>query len=131
MRGLQLGDNSGMPDPNLTSRARRLRHDATDAERYLWSRLRARQLLGFKFYRQFAIGPFIADFCCRSARLVVELDGEQHSKQEDADLRRSAFLVEQGYRAIRFWNNEVLREIERVLETILQALEKPPKGSDR
>ena len=93
--------------------------------------LRARQLLGFKFYRQFAIGPFIADFCCRSARLVVELDGEQHSKQEDADLRRSAFLVEQGYRVIRFWNNEVLREIERVLETILQALEKPPKGSDR
>jgi very-short-patch-repair endonuclease len=118
-----------MRDPNLTSRARRLRRDATDAERYLWSRLRARQLLGFKFHRQFQIGPFIADFCCRSARLVVELDGEQHFERRAADLERSTFLAEQGYRVIRFWNHEVLREIERVLETILQALEKIPKAS--
>ena len=118
-----------MRDTNLTLRARRLRRDATDAERYLWARIRARQLLGFKFYRQFPIGPFIADFCCRSARLVVELDGEQHSEQGDADLQRSDFLGKQGYRVIRFWNHEVLREIERVVETILQALENDTKRS--
>ena len=108
----------------LKERARRLRREQTDAEKKLWVRLRSRQLGDFKFRRQFVIGPFITDFCCFEQRLVVELDGGQHADQSDADRRRSDFLLSRGYRVLRFWDNQVMENIDSVLEQILLALDK-------
>jgi very-short-patch-repair endonuclease len=115
-----------LPDfSELKSRARRLRRQQTDAESQLWARLRARQLCGAKFRRQHAIGPFIADFCTVERGLVIELDGGQHATQAQADQRRSAYLERSGYRALRFWDNEVLMNMEAVLQRIFQALNDP------
>ena len=101
------------------SRARALRRDSTDAERLLWRRLRDRQLGGFKFRRQATVGPYVADFLCVEAGLVVEADGGQHTADRDA--KRSAFLTAQGLRVLRFWNNDILENSEGVLQTILAA----------
>lgn len=109
----------------LKERARQLRRDQTDAEKKLWSRLRARQLAGFKFRRQFVIGPFIADFCCFEQRLIVELDGGQHADQIGADQKRSDFLLARGYRILRFWDNEVIENIDGVLQRIADEVDKP------
>src|SRR4030095_7189977 len=106
-------------------RARRLRRQRTDAASKLWARLRARQLCGAKFHRQHAIGPFIADFCTVERGLVIELDGGQHATQAQADQRRSAYLERSGYRVLRFWDNEVLMNMEAVLQRIFQALNDP------
>jgi adenine-specific DNA-methyltransferase len=106
----------------LRDNARRLRREQTDAERKLWSRLRDRRLGGAKFRRQHPIGPYIADFCCPEARLVIELDGGQHGVHRDDDRRRTAFLTQQGYRVLRFWNNQVLQEPEAVLSRLAEAL---------
>jgi len=100
----------------MTARARALRLNMTDAERLLWRRLRAEQL-GVKFRRQTPIGPYIVDFVCIPGSLVVEVDGGQHNGAE-SDLRRDAFLQRQGYTVLRFWNNDVLSNIEGVLVTI-------------
>jgi len=86
-------------------RARRLRNEETEAERFLWARLRARQLSGAKFRRQCPIGPFIADFCCLEHRLIVELDGGQHASEVKKDEARTDFLRKEGYEA--FWDHEV------------------------
>ena len=102
--------------------SRRLRREQTDAESQLWARLRDRQLYNAKFRRQHAIGPFIADFCCVERGLVIELDGGQHATQAQADQRRSAYLERSGYRVLRFWDNEVLMNMEAVLERIFQVL---------
>ena len=101
--------------------ARRLRIDSTEVERLLWQRLRNRQLGGNKFRRQVTIGPFIVDFACIDACLIVEIDGGQHSEERDA--ARTAFLQSKGYRVIRFWNNEVLENIDGVLQSILMKIE--------
>jgi len=85
-------------------------------------RLRGRQL-GAKFRRQHRIGPYIADLCCVERRLVVELDGGQHSEQIDADQKRSAFMESHGFRVLRFWNDQVLTDTDGVLEQILAALD--------
>jgi very-short-patch-repair endonuclease len=115
-----------LPDfSEVKSRARRLRRQQTDAESKLWARLRARQLCGAKFRRQHAIGPFIADFCTVERGLVIELDGGQHATQAQADQRRSAYLERSGYRVLRFWDNEVLMNMEAVLQRIFQALNDP------
>ena len=106
----------------IRDHARRLRRDQTEAERRLWSRLRARQLCGAKFRRQHPIGRFIVDFCCLERALVVELDGGQHAMQAEADRKRTAFLSSRGFRVLRFWDNEVLKDIEVVLEQIAEAL---------
>jgi very-short-patch-repair endonuclease len=108
----------------LKERARRLRHEQTDAEKKLWARLRSRRLGDSKFRRQFVIDPFIVDFCCFEQRLVVELDGGQHSDQIDADQRRTDFLLSRGYRVLRFWDNQVMENIDSVLEQILLTLGK-------
>jgi very-short-patch-repair endonuclease len=102
-----------------------LRHNETDAERILWSKLRARRLLGFKFRRQTPIGPYIADFVCFERKVVVELDGGHHAEAEQAarDEQRTQWLVEQGFTVLRFWDNEVLRETEGVLEQIRHVCE--------
>ncbi len=109
--------------PLTFRRARRLRREQTDAERALWQRLRAQRLNGFRFRRQFPIGAFITDFCCRECHLVIELDGGQHAKQEgvERDVHRSEQIEQRGYRVIRFWDHAVLTNIEGGLEAILDA----------
>ncbi|HEV7995753.1 MAG TPA: endonuclease domain-containing protein [Stellaceae bacterium] len=101
--------------------ARRLRHRSTEAERRLWALLRDRRLAGFKFRRQHPIGNYVADFACTRHRLVVEADGGQHADNV-ADERRTILLERQGWRVIRFWNNDILSNAEGVIETILRAL---------
>ena len=100
---------------------RQLRSRQTDAERKLWFAVRDRRLSGFKFVRQEAIGPFIVDFVCRDKRLVVEVDGGQHADSAE-DAARDAFLAGEGYRVMRFWNNDVLSNRDGVLMVILEAL---------
>ncbi|RZF63727.1 DUF559 domain-containing protein [Sphingomonas populi] len=109
-----------------TIRARELRANATDAERRLWSILSARKLAGVRFNRQVPIGPFICDFVSRSAKLIIEVDGGQHDANHDADAQRTRYLEAQGYRVIRFWNNEVMQNLEGVAYTIQRALADMP-----
>jgi very-short-patch-repair endonuclease len=109
-------------DRRPTQRAQELRNGATDAERILWRHLSRRQLDGLKFSRQMPVGPFICDFLCRERGLMIELDGGQHAERAAADQRRTAFLQSQGLTVIRFWNNDVLTNINGVLEHILEAL---------
>ena len=105
-----------MPEKRLTPLARRLRIHSTDAEKLLWRHLRSRQLEGAKFIRQFPIGNHIADLACREAHLAIEVDGGQHGEEVDADRTRS--IESFGYRVIRFWNNDVLANVDGVLEVI-------------
>jgi very-short-patch-repair endonuclease len=107
-----------------TRRARELRRNATPAEKVMWARLKNRSLGGFKFVRQEPIGPFIADFACRARKLVIELDGETHSADEElaADARRTDFLREQGYEVIRFTNQQLYDNADAVAEAILAVL---------
>ncbi|MFQ5773874.1 MAG: endonuclease domain-containing protein [Kiloniellaceae bacterium] len=102
--------------------ARSLRRNATDAEHLLWQRLRNRQIADLKFRRQEPIGPFVVDFFCLERNLIVEVDGGQHATAQDRDAARTAWLEARGYRVIRFWNNEVIGNIEGVLETIARAV---------
>jgi very-short-patch-repair endonuclease len=106
--------------------ARKLRRDQTDAERTLWFRLRDRRLNGLKFRRQMPIASYVADFCCESARLIIELDGGQHDKRSKEDLKRTADLEAQGYLVLRFWNNDVLRNTDGVVESIVDTLRPVP-----
>jgi very-short-patch-repair endonuclease len=108
--------------------AREFRVVSTEPEARLWRRLRRGQLDGRHFRRQVPIGPYIADFACASARLVVEIDGETHATSGGYDAARSAFLQRAGWRVIRFWNNEVMGNIDGVVEGILEALRCPLPG---
>ncbi|HQV02845.1 MULTISPECIES: endonuclease domain-containing protein [unclassified Novosphingobium] len=110
-----------MAEKRLTGIARKLRRDMTDAERRLWTHLRASQLEGVKFTRQYPIGDFVVDFACRSARLAIELDGGQHA-DNPADDARTQVIEAHGYRVIRFWNNDVLQNTDGVLIAILEEL---------
>jgi very-short-patch-repair endonuclease len=103
-------------------KARRLRQSSTDAERRMWSALRDRRLARYKFRRQHPIGHYIADFACTEHALVIEIDGGQHA-EDAADSRRTLWLQSQGWKMIRFWNNEVLGNTEGVIETIVRVLE--------
>jgi len=111
----------------FTARARDLRTNHTDAEQRLWSRLRGRQLDGHKFVRQLPVGPYFADFACRERDLIVEIDGGQHAGSA-ADARRTAALAAHGYRVIRFWNHEVLSNLDGVLFTLAEAVKAPSPG---
>ncbi len=104
-------------------RATQLRKQLTDAERHLWQHLRHKQILNVKFRRQMPIGPYIADFVCVTAKVVIELDGGQHQDQHNYDMARSAYLQQQGFRLLRFWNNEVFQNIDGVLAVILKELQ--------
>ena len=95
----------------------------TYVETLLWSRLRGQQLDGRKFVRQFPIGPYVADFACRSAKLVIELDGGQHGDTAEADGGRTHIIEAHGYTVIRFWNNDVMENTDGVLEVIIQHLD--------
>ncbi|MCR2833944.1 endonuclease domain-containing protein [Parerythrobacter lacustris] len=109
-----------MAEKRLTSLARKLRSDMTDAERQLWSRLCAKQL-GVQFTRQHQIGNFIVDFACRSLRLAIECDGGQHS-DSPTDTGRTEVIEAHGYRVIRFWNNDILENTDGVVEAILEEM---------
>lgn len=109
----------------LVRKARQLRQRQTESEAKLWARLRNRRFLGYKFYRQFPIGPYIADFCCRSKKLVVEVDGGGHARpaQQTKDRQRDASLTLEGYEVIRIWSNEIFENIDGVMEGIRRVLE--------
>jgi very-short-patch-repair endonuclease len=104
--------------------ARRLRRNQTDAERILWFRLRDRRLNGSKFRRQFPIDRYVVDFFCADAHLIIELDGGQHAVRTDADAQRTKVLEAMGYMILRYWNNDVIQNIDGVLEDIYTALER-------
>ena len=101
--------------------AKALRSNLTDAERRLWYLLRAHRFRGYKFKRQLPVGPYIVDFVCLAERLVIEVDGGQHSESR-SDLHRDLWLKDQGFRVLRFWNNEVLNNSDGMLEVILKHL---------
>jgi very-short-patch-repair endonuclease len=107
-------------------RARELRRNLSDAEQHLWDSLRRRQMAGCKFRRQTPIGLYIVDFICYEERLIVEVDGGQHAEQVAYDRKRDAWLKQQGYTVLRFWNNEVLENAQGVLETIAGYLSPSP-----
>ena len=122
------------------SKARELRKRPTEAEQALWKHLRMRQVSGHKFRRQQPIGHYIVDFVNFERRVIIELDGGQHSQQMVYDSRRTAWLEAQGYQVLRFWNNQILEEAEAVKAIILKALEcevdtphlnPPPQGGRR
>ncbi len=104
----------------ISKTARTQRANRTEAEIRLWQRLRDRQLYGAKFRRQTPVAPYIADFMCDEARLIVEVDGGQHSLEADTD--RTAWLESQGFRVIRFWNHDVLQNTGGILERIQEEL---------
>jgi len=106
----------------LHTNARQLRKNMTDSERRLWRELRLRQIEGVKFRRQFQIGQYIVDFCCPERKLIVEVDGGQHAEQADYDASRTRWFEGEGFRVLRFWNNEVLMNIDGVKESVYQAL---------
>jgi very-short-patch-repair endonuclease len=109
-----------------------MRANPTEAERALWSILRAKRLSGFKFKRQQIIDWYIVDFVCLSERLIIEADGSQHA-DDRSDVRRDRYLQAQGFRVLRFWNNQVLGESEAVANSIFAALSlpHPPTASRR
>jgi adenine-specific DNA-methyltransferase len=114
--------------PETTSRerilkARELRQEMTDAESKLWMNLRSHRFEGVHFRRQHPIGPYIADFCSPQAKLIIELDGSQHVDRIEYDRKRTEYLESRGYRVIRFWNHEVLSEMDAVLLAILNTLQ--------
>ena len=109
--------------------ARNLRRNQTDAEKRLWRSLRDRQVCGFKFRRQHIIEPYIVDFVCIEKKLIVEIDGGQHAEKVDADNERTKYLEDNGYRVIRFWNNDVLGNTDVVLDVILDKLNETPHPS--
>lgn len=117
--------------PVLVQHSRAMRKEPSEAEKKLWYRLRQKQLAGAKFRRQHPIGSCIVDFVCVEHGLIVELDGSQHAEQESYDQRRDAYLRQQGYRISRFWNTDVMRNIEGVLEMIVKALESPLTERER
>lgn len=102
-----------------TVKAKKLRKNLTLAEKKLWSHLRNRQLDGLKFRRQVPLGNYIVDFICFERKLVIEVDGGQHSQNINYDLQRTKWFEDKGFRVIRFWNNEVLKNIDEVKEAIL------------
>ena len=106
----------------MHQRARILRKNMTDAERVLWRSLRNRQLEGFKFRRQKPIGSYIADFACIEKKIIIEVDGGQNASNKEYDTKRSAFLKKMGFKVLRFWNNEVLKEKDAVLNRIRKSL---------
>jgi len=104
-------------------RAGELRREQTPAEAKLWAYLRPQRLNGVHFRRQHAIGPYITDFCAPRQKLVIELDGSQHLDQEEYDAERTAFLESKGCRLLRFWNGDVMNNINGVMTVILEELE--------
>ena len=117
-RRAAVGRRGGRHD--LLALAKKMRHEPTEAEAKLWSMLRGARLSGLKFKRQEQLGDYIVDFVCFGARLIVEADGGQHSENAK-DPKRDAWLTKQGFRVLRFWNNEILGNPDEVARVILEA----------
>lgn len=113
-----------MPEKPLLDYAKRMRSDATEAERVLWRHLRGKRFSGYKFKRQKPVGAYIVDFVCMRCMLAIEADGGQHGDAVAYDAARTAWLESQGFQVLRFWNNDVLQRTEAVLDSILSALER-------
>ena len=113
----------------LTPLAKALRKNSTDAENLLWRQLRAKRFGSHKFKRQQPLGKFIVDFVCFDVKLVIELDGGQHADRVDEDAERTRWLASQGFRVLRFWNNEVIENLEGVWANIMAALSPSPPPS--
>lgn len=111
-----------MAKKRLTPIARRLRAEMTDAERLLWSRLRGEKL-GCRFTKQFPLGPYVADFACRRAKLIVEVDGGQHDRAAKTDAVRTRVIEDHGYTVVRYWNSDVMDNLDGVLTDILRHLD--------
>ena len=124
--GMSASKTDKAYDPLPTHRSRELRNNATPAERKLWNALCNRKLVGVRFNRQVVIKPYICDLVARSQKLVIELDGGQHGEAITYDTVRTAFLKTKGYRVLRFWNNDVMRNIDGVVRKIEEALHLPP-----
>lgn len=107
---------------DLQSMARYLRRNQTNVEKIFWSMLRNRQVSGLKFRRQVPIGNFIVDFVCLDLKFIIELDGGQHAMAVKKDIARTKYLESKGYKVIRFWNNEVIENLEGVFDTLTLAL---------
>jgi len=107
----------------LKQRSRDLRKNLTDAEKKLWQKLRNKQIYDHKFRRQFVLGNYIVDFICLDKRLIIEVDGGQHMDNVNYDLQRDEWLKSQNFKVLRFWNNQVLNEIDSVLQDIVKNLE--------
>ena len=110
------------PVDGAHARAHTLRQNMTEAERRVWQILRSHRMTGYQFRRQVPIGRYIADFVCHEARLIVEIDGGQHDRSSPREAERTGFLQNQGYRILRFWNNEVLANLDGVHQTIAEEL---------
>ncbi len=111
-----------MKTTQLLIHAKTLRSQMTPAEKILWYNLRAGRFFNYKFRRQVPMEKYIVDFVCFSEDLIIEIDGGQHAENESYDEERTKFLCKKGFRVMRFWNNEVLQNLDSVLETILQKL---------
>ncbi len=109
--------------PKILHQAGELRKQTTPAEKKLWAYLRLMREDGVRFRRQHAIGPYIADFCCVKKKLIIEVDGSQHLEQVAYDEARTQYLESLGYKVIRFWNHEVMKDMDGVIRAILNALE--------
>ncbi len=110
--------------PKIFERAKALHRDMTEAESRLWKHLRAHRMGDVHFRRQHAIGNYIVDFCAPRRKLIIELDGSQHLEQEEYDEERSEFLKSKGYKILRFWNNDVMNNVDSVLSVIWDTLQK-------
>jgi len=110
---------------NFTNIARMLRKRSTSAENLLWQQLRGRQLEGHKFRRQQPVGPYILDFVNFEKRIVIELDGGQHAIKKDSDKKRDQWLKVEGFKVLRFWNNDIFENLEGSLEVIRKRLLSP------
>jgi very-short-patch-repair endonuclease len=108
--------------PKIFKRAKELRRDMTPTERKLHARLRAHRMANVHFRPQHAIGNYIADFCAPRRKLIIELDGSQHLEQDEYDQERTAFFESKGYRVLRFWNNDVEKNMDAVLKVIWDTL---------
>lgn len=114
--------------PKGYENARKLRKELTPAERKLWAYLRGDKLDRINFRRQHAIGNYVTDFCSPKAKLIIELDGSQHLEQEEYDSERTKYLEEQGYKVIRFWNNQIMADMNGVILAIMNALDPHPSS---
>jgi len=127
--GLRGGGKMQRISPKIKSNSRALRKNMTDVERMLWAKIRNRQLQGFRFRRQHPIGRYIVDFVCLELKLIIELDGGQHIDQQQYDTNRSQWLQTNGFKTVRFWNSDILDNLEGVMETICIHLPQPQHSS--
>jgi very-short-patch-repair endonuclease len=112
--------------PKTFGHAKQLHRNMTPAEVRLWARLRAHRLEGIHFRNQHAIGNYVVDFCAPRKKLIIELDGSQHMEKEGYDKKRTEYLESKGYTVLRFWNNDVMNDIDSVIRAIIQAMDAEP-----